>query len=105
MNKKKANIVGVITARGGSKGLKNKNILPLLGKPVIYHTIEKAIESKLLDRIVCSTDDDRIASIVKKYGIEVIRRPKELARGISPIEDVLRHAVKRLEKKGFDAPM
>jgi len=46
MNKKKANIVGVITARGGSKGLKNKNILPLLGKPVIYHTIEKAIEKQ-----------------------------------------------------------
>jgi CMP-N-acetylneuraminic acid synthetase len=98
----KMNIVGIITARGGSKGVKDKNIIPLLGKPIIYYTIKRAKESKLLDKIVCSTEDERIARIVQEYGVEVIRRPSELARDTSPIEDVLRHAVKELQQGGFN---
>lgn len=96
---KKLNILGIIPARGGSAGLKNKNIKLLLGKPTIYYTIKDAKESKLLDKIVCSTEDSRIARIVKKYNIEVIKRPKELASAKSRIEGALRHAVNTLEKK------
>lgn len=93
------NILGVISARGKSKGLKNKNIKPLLGKPVIYYTIEAAKEAKLLNKIVCSTENTRIASIAKQWGIEVIKRPEKLALDKARLDDVLRHAVKILEKK------
>jgi len=62
------NILGLIPARGGSKGLPRKNIKPLLGKPLIAWTIEQALASKYLDRVVVSTDDEEIAEVSKKYG-------------------------------------
>ncbi|MDD2731847.1 MAG: acylneuraminate cytidylyltransferase family protein [Candidatus Pacebacteria bacterium] len=93
------NILGVITARGNSKGVKNKNIKPLAGKPTIYYTIEAAKKSKLLTRLVCSTEDSKIAEITKSYGVEVIKRPKALACDTARIDDVLRHTVKFLEKR------
>jgi len=75
------NILGLIPARGASKGLPRKNIKLLLGKPLITWTIEQALASKYLDRVVVSTDDKEIAEISKKYGAEVpFIRPKELAR-------------------------
>lgn len=92
-------ILGIIPAKGKSRGLKNKNIKPLLGKPTIYYTIQAAKEAGLLNKIVCSTEDPKVASIAKRYGIEVIKRPKSLAQDRSRIEDVLRHTVKTLEKK------
>ncbi len=96
------NILGVIPAKGKNQGLKDKNIRPLLGKPTIYYTIQTAKESQLLDRIVCSTEDPKIAAIVKKYGVEVIKRPKTLSQKRTRVDDVLRHAVRTLEKKqGF----
>ena len=74
------NILGLIPARGGSKGLPRKNIKPLLGKPLIAWTIEQALESKYIDRLIVSTDDIEIAEISKKYGAEVpFIRPKKLA--------------------------
>jgi len=72
-------ILCVIPARGGSKGLKNKNILPLAGKPLIGYTIEAALESKLIGRITVSTDEQKIATIAARYGVTVIRRPKQFA--------------------------
>lgn len=92
-------ILGIITAKGKSRGLPNKNIRPLLGKPTIYYTIEQAKQSKLLNKIVCSTEDLGITSIVEKYGVEVIKRPKRLAQDKTRIDDVLRHVVKVCEKK------
>jgi len=92
-------IVGIIPARGGSKGVPNKNIKMLKGKPVIAWTIEHALGSKYLDRVIVSTDSKKIANISKKYGAEVVMRPKELARDDSPLELSLRHVVSTLEKK------
>jgi len=89
-------VLAVIVARGGSKGLPNKNILPLCGIPVIGYTIEDARSSTLCNRIICSTDDDAIAEIVTREGVEVIDRPAELAQDNTPIEDVLRHAVEHV---------
>jgi len=94
-------VLGVITARGGSKGLKEKNILPLLGKPVIYYTIRKALRSKLINRLVLSTEDERIARISNSYGVEIIKRPKKLAMDSSAIENVLRQVVKFMERKDY----
>lgn len=94
-------ILGLIPARGGSKSLPRKNIRPLLGKPLIVWTIEQALASKYLDRVVVSTDDEEIAEISKKYGAEVpFMRPKELARDDSPTIDAILHALNWFEKKG-----
>lgn len=98
------NILGVIPARAGSKRLKNKNILPIRGKPMILHALGHARKSRLVDRIVCSTDSPRIAKIMERSSCEVIRRPKRLARDRSRLEDALRHAALYMERKrGFRA--
>lgn len=87
----------VIPARGGSKGLNSKNILPLMGKPLIGYTIEAAKESQLSDKIVVSTDDEKIAECTISYGIQVIKRPAEFSADDSPIEQALRHSVQYLK--------
>ena len=61
-------ILGVITARGGSKGILGKNIKDLRGLPLIAYTIKSAQESGIFDRIILSTDDPKIAEVAKKYG-------------------------------------
>ena len=66
------NIVIIIPARGGSKGLRNKNIKPLLGKPLLCYTIDAARESKLTDRIIISTEDKNISKVSIEYGIDVV---------------------------------
>lgn len=95
----KQNIVAIILARGGSKGIPKKNIRLLAGKPLIGYTIEAAKRCKLIDRVIVSTDDDEIAGIAKKYGAEVpFKRPIALAQDLTPTEPVLKHAVEWLEK-------
>ena len=91
------NIVIIIPARGGSKGLRDKNIKPLLGKPLLYYTIDAARESKLSDRIIISTEDKNISKVSRKYGIEVVNRPIEYSTDDAPIELALRHVIKYLE--------
>ena len=87
-------ILGLIPARGGSKGLPRKNIKPLLGKPLIAWTIEQALASKYLDRVVVSTDDKEIAEVSKKYGAEFpFIRPKQLATDEAKGIDVVLHTI------------
>lgn len=86
-------IVGIIPARGGSKRLPAKNVLLLLGKPLIAYTIEAALDSKLLDSVYVSSDDKAIFQVAEKFGAIPILRPAELAADNSPIDDALRHAV------------
>jgi len=91
---KEKTILGLIPARGGSKGLPRKNIRPLLGKPLIAWTIEQAKVSKYVDKVVVSTDDEEIAEVAKQYGAKVpFMRPKELARDDTPGIDVVFHAM------------
>ncbi len=92
------NIVIIIPARGGSKGLRDKNIKPLLGKPLLYYTIDAARESKLADRIIISTEDKNISKVSREYGIEVVNRPIEYSTDDAPIELALRHVIKYLEQ-------
>ncbi|MBA7588144.1 N-acylneuraminate cytidylyltransferase [subsurface metagenome] len=96
------NILGLIPARGDSKGLPRKNIKPLLGKPLIAWTIEQALASKYLDRVVVSTDDKEIAEISIKYGAEVIRRPKKLATDSSLVKDAIKYTVNKIEEDGYN---
>lgn len=91
-------ILVLIPARGGSKGLPGKNIKPLLGKPLIAWTIEQAKASKYVDRIITSTDDKKIAEISEKYGaIAPFLRPQEFARDDSKGIDVILHAMEWLK--------
>ncbi len=92
-------ILGVITARGGSKGIPGKNIKNLCGLPLIAYTIKSAKESGVFDRIILSTDDEKIADVAKKYGCEVpFMRPAELAQDGTPHLPVMRHAVEWLKE-------
>lgn len=87
-------ILVTICARGGSKGVKNKNILPLLGKPLIYYTIEQALEWGKAEHVVVSTDSEVIAKEAKQAGAEVpFIRPDFLALDDTPKLPVLKHAV------------
>jgi CMP-N-acetylneuraminic acid synthetase len=98
--------LGIITARGGSKGVPRKNIRLLAGKPLLQYTAEAALAAKCLHRVILSTDDAEIAEVGKRCGLDVpFMRPVELARDDTPTLPVLQHAVHTLEAKGdrFDA--
>ena len=96
---KKLLTLGIIPARGGSKGIPGKNIKQLAGKPLIYYTIKAAKESKLLDYFLVSTDDKKIADIAKRYGAEIpFLRPPELAQDETQTLQVLLHALRWAEK-------
>ena len=97
---KEQKILAVITARGGSKGIPQKNIKMLLGKPLIAYTIKVALQSKTLNRTIVSTNDETIAHISKQYGAEVpFLRPQHLATDTATSLSVLQHAVRYLEEK------
>lgn len=93
------NILAIIPARGSSKGFPRKNIKNLNGKPLIFYTIREAKKSKFLSRIVVSTDDEKISNVSKRYGVDVIKRPKKLAKDTTPSEAVIKHAINYLKKK------
>lgn len=97
----KKNLLAVITARGGSKGLPKKNILDLAGKPLIAWTIQAAQKSKYIDRVILSSDDDDIIKVAKKSGCEVpFKRPQELSNDEASSIDVLLHAIEQVP--GYD---
>lgn len=88
------NVVAIICARGGSKGLVHKNIRPLMGKPLIAYTIMAAQQAQLVDRIIVSTDDEEIAIVAREHGAETpFLRPAEFATDSSPVEPALTHAI------------
>jgi len=96
----KRKVLGIITARGGSRRLPGKNVKPLAGKPLIVHTIEEALKSEHIDRLVVSTDDEEIAKVSREHGAEVpFMRPAELSRDETPSLPVLQHAIQYLEEK------
>jgi len=98
--KNKLNIICIITARSGSKGLKNKNIRKLKGLPLLAYTVLAAKRSKILTRVILSTDSKLYANIGLKFGAEIpFIRPKNLATSTAHHPDVVNHAVKFLEKK------
>ncbi|MBO7243661.1 MAG: acylneuraminate cytidylyltransferase family protein [Alphaproteobacteria bacterium] len=93
-------ICAIITARAGSKGIKDKNLYPIKGKPLINYTIEAAQKSKYLDDIYCTTDGLNIKENCLNAGINVIDRPKELALDTSKSIDCIVHAIDEIKKQG-----
>ena len=99
-------VLGIVTARGGSKGIPRKNTTLVAGKPLLAYTAEAALAARSLARVVLSTDDEEIALVGRDYGLEVpFLRPAELARDDTPSLPVVQDVVRRLEAAGdrFDA--
>lgn len=98
-------VLGVITARGGSKAIPGKNIIDLGGKPLIHYTVEAALSSELLDRCILSTDCPNIARVAREGGCEVpFIRPAELAQDASSHMDCIRHAINMMaEQENYEA--
>ncbi len=93
----------LICARGGSKGVPNKNIRNFGNKPLIAHTIEKAVDSNLFSHVFVSTEDKKISKISIDYGAEVpFIRPKNLSTGKTAIGDVFLHAIKKLQSLKYE---
>ncbi len=92
-------ILGVIPARGGSKGIPHKNIAMIGGQPLLAYTCHAALSSKRLTRVILSTDESAVADIGRHYGIEVpFLRPVELAKDDIPMLDVVQHGLRMLEE-------
>jgi CMP-N,N'-diacetyllegionaminic acid synthase len=89
-------VLALIPARGGSKGVPRKNLAPLAGKPLLVWAIEAARGAPSVTRVVVSTDDDEIAAEATRADTEVLRRPAELASDETPMAAVVRHAVDEL---------
>lgn len=101
---KNLNVLALIPARGGSKGLPQKNIRPLAGKPLIAWSIEAAKRCPFVSRVVVTTDDEEIARVSKASGAEVpFLRPPELAQDLTTTEATLQHAVQTLDAQGWRA--
>ncbi len=95
----KPKVICIIPARGGSKGLKNKNILKLNKLPLIAYPIKAAKSSKYIDKIIVTTDSKKIAKISKNYGAEIpFLRPKKISQDRSTTEETLKHALLEYEK-------
>ena len=100
---KEKSVLAVIPARGGSKGLPGKNILPLAGKPLIAWSIDAANGSQYIDRCIISTDDKDISDVAKKYGGNVpFLRPSHLANDDSPTIDVLVHTLQYFKNQSVE---
>ena len=92
-------VAALVPARGGSKGIPRKNVVEVAGKPLIAWTIETALRSSVLDRVVVSTDDEEIARVSKEWGADVpLYRPAELSLDDSPSIAAVNHAIRWLEE-------
>ena len=93
--------LGIIPARAGSKGLPHKNIKEIAGKPLIAWTIERALQSRLVNKLVISTDDKVVMRVANDYGVDVIDRPKEIASDKSHIIHTICHALDKYPAKAI----
>jgi CMP-N,N'-diacetyllegionaminic acid synthase len=96
------NVFALVPARGGSKGIPQKNIVPLLDQPLIAYTLQAAISSGVIDATYVSSDDDQILSVAHYYGAEKFKRDPHLARDDSPTDPVVAEFIHRIKPAGKD---
>ena len=96
-------IMAVIPARGGSKGILRKNLRKILDKPLIAYTIEASLKSKYITRTVLSSEDDEILSVAKEYGAQTLKRPMELACDSAKTAPVLLDVLEKLSHENYEA--
>lgn len=95
--KNNATFLAIIPARGGSKRLPRKNVLDLDGKPLITYSIESALKSKYIDKVIVTSDDTGILAVSKEYGADTIQRPDYLANDTATSFDALKHTIENIE--------
>lgn len=95
-------VVALIPARGGSKGIKHKNIVDLASKPLLAYSIDAALESGVINRVYVSSDDDNILSVAKHYGAELIKRDPSLARDESPTDPAITEFIEKAQLQPKD---
>ena len=93
--------LAIIPARGGSKRLPRKNILDLCGKPLISWSIEAALKSKYISKVVVSSDDEEILNISSNFGADIIKRPYELANDTATTFDTVKHTIDNFENYDY----
>jgi CMP-N-acetylneuraminic acid synthetase len=103
IGKNRLKVLCSISARGGSKGVPGKNIKLLGGSPLITYAIKSALRSKYIDKVIVSTDTDKIAEVAMENGAEVIMRPDNLAVDQTPLIDSTKYTMTAMNEKGFSA--
>ena len=93
--------LAIIPARGGSKRLPRKNVLDLCGKPLIAYTIEAALKSKYINKVIVSSDDEEILNISSNFGADILKRPYELANDTATTFDSIKHTIDNFEKYDY----
>jgi len=93
--------IGIVPARGGSKGVKRKNLRLLNGIPLVAYGILSSLKAPSIDRTIVTTDDEAIAETSREFGAEVIFRPQEMASDEAPTEPAMQHVVRTLENRGL----
>ena len=95
-----SNVVAIIPARGGSKGIPNKNTIDFCGKPLIAWTIEQCLSSKHISEVWVSSDSQEILEVVKEYGAKTIKRPDDISGDFATSESAWLHAIEFIERDG-----
>jgi N-acylneuraminate cytidylyltransferase len=95
----KKKIHAIILARGGSKGIKKKNLLTINNKPLIYWSIKDSLRSKIISQTWISSDDSKILKVAKKFGAKIIKRPKKLSSDKASSDSAWEHAIKYISEK------
>ena len=99
-------IAALICGRKGSKGIRNKNIYPILGRPLAWYPLQAALHSKYINKVYLSTDSERISELGNKHGATTIQRPRSLTTDKALLEDVLQHGYSYIKKDlGLDPEM
>lgn len=93
---KNKTFLAIIPARGGSKRLPRKNLLELVGKPLISWSIEAGLQSKHIDKVIVTSDDEEILNISRKFATDILKRPKELASDTATTVDVIKHTIENV---------
>lgn len=100
--KSQPKVLGVVLARAGSKGLSDKHLRPLLGRPLIEYTFEHAKSSHLLTRVVVSSDSVPVLEMAGRYGFSTLMRPLELCTDTASVQAVMLHATQEMTRQGFE---
>ena len=91
-------ILGIIPARGGSKRLPKKNIKMIANKPLLLWTLEAGKQSKFIDRLIVTSDDEQILKISTENSAEIVRRPSELSEDRTSTYDTIKHTIEKIEE-------
>lgn len=104
MHAPEAAVVAIIPARGGSKRITGKNLLPIAGLPLVAHTIRHALDARAVDEVIVTTDDPEIAAVARGHGADVVERPRELASDEATSESALLHVLDDRAARGLPEP-